>query len=307
MDQLDLAIFRSLGVLPYGQDAGDLSRLNPWVIAKKVGVDGSTVKLRLKKMKESGFINYFQIYPNFRLLNISGAAYLFDVADIAEKDEVIRKVSLVDGITEIHNFIGPTLCIDFTFLEESDEARKLELLKGLTGCSSPEKYYERVMPAAGITLSDTDWKIIRALRYNAFRPLSEVAAELRVTLKTVRRRFERMARNNAIIVVPVVNPAQIANVITYTVLLHPSPEKWKSVLPEVMEVFKRSYFMTRISPPENAVIHASARTLAETEDNLIRVRKIDGMKDARVLILREIREFTEWLDSMIELKIRGTP
>lgn len=303
MDQLDLRIFRSLGVVPYGRDSGDLSRLNPWVIAKKVGADGNTVKLRLKKMRKSEFISYFQVYPNFRLLGINGAAYLFDVGDIVEKNEVIEKISLVDGITEIHNFIGPQICVDFTYLEERDEIRKLELLRRLTGCESPEKYYERVMPPVDIILSNTDWRIIKALRYNALRPLSRVARDLGLTAKTARRRFERMAQNGAIIIVPVVNPAHIANAITCTMLLYPSPSRWNSVMDEVMKMFEQSYFLTRMSPPNNAAVHVAARTLAETEDYLIKVRKIDGMNDARLLILKEIREYTQWLDSIIEKKM----
>src|SRR5579872_2468533 len=112
MDQLDFKIFKALGYRPYGPNAGDLSRLSPWVIAKKVGADGKTVKLRLNKMKKSGFIKYFQIYPNYRLFGISDSAYAFRLDDVLDKNEIIDRCSLVDGVTEIHNFIGPFLCID---------------------------------------------------------------------------------------------------------------------------------------------------------------------------------------------------
>lgn len=306
MDSLDLRIFRSLGFVPYGPDSGDISRLSPWVIAKKIGADGNTVKLRLRNMRKSGFISYFQIYPNFRLLGIDGAAYLFEVADIAKKKEVIERLSLVDGVTEIHNFIGSQICVDFTFTAHRDEIRRLALLSRLTGCESPEKYYERTMPVTHVELSNTDWRIIKALRYDAFKPLTTVAKELGVTAKTVRRRFGKMSANGAIIVVPVVNPAHIVNTITYTMLVYAWPEKWENAMREIMRIFEQTYFLRRLSPPENAAIHASARTLAETEDNLIRVRAIDGVREARLLVLREIREYTEWLDSVIERRIEET-
>lgn len=57
MDQLDFKIFRTLGLRPSGNQGGDSNRLNPWVIAKKLGVDGNTVKLRLSKMKKSGSLD----------------------------------------------------------------------------------------------------------------------------------------------------------------------------------------------------------------------------------------------------------
>lgn len=306
MDYLDLQIFRSLGFLPYGQNCGDLSRLNPWVIGKKVGADGRTVKLRLNKMQKSGFIHYFQIYPNFRLLGLNGVAYVFDVGDVVKKYEVIEKCSLVDGVTEIHNFIGPHVCIDFTYQDSRDESRRLELFRKLTLCESPARFYDRAMPSTEIGLSNLDWRIVKALRYNAFKPLSTVAEELGLTPKTVRRRFERMAQNNAMIIVPVVNPAHIANTITYVILMYPSADKWSVVMEEVMKMFSYSYFLTRMFPPGNGAVYLSARTLAETEDNLIRVRKIEGMKDAKLMILKEMREYTQWLDSAIDRKINET-
>lgn len=306
MDYLDLQIFRSLGFLPYGQHSCDLSRLNPWVIAKKVGADGRTVKLRLNKMQKNGFIHYFQIYPNFRLLGLNGVAYVFDVGDVLRKYEVIDSCALVDGVTEIHNFIGPELCIDFTYQDSKDESRRLQLFEKLTHCDSPIRFYERAMPKCEIALSNVDWKIVRALRYNAFKPLSKVAEELGLTAKTVHRRFERMAQNNAIIIVPVINPAHIAHTITYVLLLYPNPDRWSEVMDKVMKTFNYSYFLTRMFPPWNGAVYMSARTLAETEDNLITVRKIEGMNDAKILILKEIRENTQWMDSAMDRKITDT-
>ena len=50
----------------------------------------------------------------------------------------------------------------------------------------------------------------------------------------------------------------------------------------------------------------SARTLAETEDSLIRARKIEGMLNAKLLILKEIREYTQWIDSAIDRYVGET-
>ena len=307
MDLVDLKIFRSLGFLPYGYDAADFSRLNPWVIARKIGVDGSTVKLRLKRMEENGFIHYFQVYPNFRLLGIQGAAYVFDVGDVLRKSEIIEKCALVDGVTEIHNFLGTLLCIDFTYQEPSDERRRLELLRELTHCPTPVRFYERVMPPVGIRLSRTDWRILKALRYRALHPLAKVAEELGLSAKTVRRRFERMAEHHAMIVVPVVNPAHLAHTITYMMLLSPAPDRWDEVVERLLSTFDASYFLTRLTPPTSAALYLTARTLADTEEGLIRAKRIEGVRDARLLVLKEIREYTAWLDAAIERKIEEVP
>jgi DNA-binding Lrp family transcriptional regulator len=162
------------------------------------------------------------------------------------------------------------------------------------------------MPPVEITLSNIDWQIIQALRYNAMRPLSEVAKELGVTTKTVRRRFERMTQNNAVIIVPVVNPADIENTITHVLLLYPSPNRQEEVLNRAMKEFKDTCFLEYTASPRNAMLCLAARTLAETEENLIRARRIDGMKDVKLLILKEMREYTQWVDSAIDTQIAKT-
>ena len=225
MDELDFRIFKSLEFRPYGEAAGDLSRLNPWVIARKVGADGNTVKDRLNKMKKAGFIRYFQIYPNFRLLDLHGAAYMFDLHDVLEKSAVIEKCALVDGVTEIHNNIGPQNCIDKTYGDATDARRRHELFRELTRCGTPERFYERTMPPVTVDLTPLDWRIVRALRYQAFRPLAAVAQELRVSVKTVRRRFKRMVEGQAVLIAPLVNPADIPNTITHVILLYPDESR----------------------------------------------------------------------------------
>lgn len=306
MDQLDFKIFKSLGYRPFGPNAGDLSRLNPWVIAKKVGADGNTVKLRLSKMKKSGFIKYFQIYPNYRLLGTNGAAYLFHVNDVLEKYETIDKCALVDGVMEIHNFIGTDICIDFTYEDGRDEGRRLELLRNLTRCDSPEKFYDRFMPQVDVELSNADWRIIKALRYDAFKPLSKVADELGLTAQTVRKRFERMTHHNAVFIVPLVNPAEITDTITYVMLMYPSPARRKEAMEKALRDFGDASFLVNASLEGNAMLALAGRTLAETEDNLIRARKIEGMEDVKLLVLRETREYTQWMDSAIDKKIAET-
>jgi hypothetical protein len=49
-----------------------------------------------------------------------------------------------------------------------------------------------------------------------------------------------------------------------------------------------------------------AQTLAETEENFISSRKIEGVRNVKMLILKETQDFSEWLDQVIERKIAGT-
>ena len=307
MDQLDLKIFRILGAGASGNESGDFNGLNPWVIARKLGVDGNTVKQRLAKMKKSGFIKYFQIFPNHHLLGIAGgSAYLFELDDPGRKNEVIDQCALVDGVTEITSFVGNQVCIDFTYHHPKEESRKLRLLLGLTNCKKAEKFYDKVMNPVRFELSNTDWRIIKSLRYNAFKPLSRVSKELGLSTKTVRRRFQRMIDNEAIVVVPSIQPGGVPNTITHVLLLYFKEARRKQALMEALDLFEDRYFLVDTTPEGNAMIGLVAQTLAETEENFIRSRKIEGVRNVKMLILKETQDFSEWIDLEIERKIADT-
>jgi DNA-binding Lrp family transcriptional regulator len=308
MDQLDFKIFRTLGLGPSVNESGDFNRLNPWVIAKKLGVDGNTVKIRLAKMKKSGFIRYFQIYPNYRLLGIgaAAAAYLFELDDPERKNAIINQCSLVEGVTEITSFVGNQVCVDFTYHDPKDESRRLSLLLSLTNCKRAEKFYDRVMPPIRFELSSTDWRIIKSLRYNAFKPLSKVAQELGLSTKTVRRRFERLIDNNAVVIVPVIRPGDVPNTITHVLLLYFKESQRKQALTEALRLFEDRYFLIDTTSEGNAMLGLVAQTLAETEENFIRSRKLEGVQNVKMLVLKETKDFSEWLDREIDRKIVET-
>jgi hypothetical protein len=56
----------------------------------------------------------------------------------------------------------------------------------------------------------------------------------------------------------------------------------------------------------NAMLGLVAQTLAETEENFIRSRKIDGVQNVKMLVLKDTKDFSEWLDREIERKIVET-
>lgn len=295
-----------MGFRPYGPNAGDLSRLDPWSLGRTLGVDGKTIKLRIRKMEKQGFIQYYQIYSNYSLLGVEGLAYILEVSDLQAKYEAIEKISLLDGVVEIYNFFGNTFCVDFTYRDTQDHDKRLSLLKELSKCSSSIRFYGRVMPPVNIRLTNLDWRIIKSLRYDAFKRPSKVAEELGVSVKTVKKRFQRMTDNNAIIIVPVINPGEVANTITYGLLFFLEDNGREDTVRRILEAFQSSCFIAETPPAGNIMLVNFARTLGETEDALLQSKSIKGVKDARLYVLKELREYSEWMDREIEKKIEET-
>src|SRR3972149_4549445 len=149
MDSLDLKIVREMGFRPYGSRPQNPEAFKPSHLARRTGVEPETVKARLARMEASGFIRFYQVYPNFRHFGLQGSAFLFRVPDDDRKAEAIQKVEPIDGLVEIHNFLGPEMCIDLSPRGPGGPRRKLRLLAEFTGDAAPTRFYGRPGPSAG--------------------------------------------------------------------------------------------------------------------------------------------------------------
>lgn len=75
---------------------------------------------------------------------------------------------------------------------------------------------------------------------------------------------------------------------------------------EALHLFEDKYFLIDTTSEGNAMLGLVAQTLAETEENFISSRKIEGVRNVKLLILKETQDFSEWLNQEIETKIAET-
>lgn len=301
LDLLDFQIFRSMRFSP---SAGDLNMLDPWSIGRQLGVDGKTVKLRIRKMEKQGFIKYYQIYPNYKLLAVEGeAAYIFEASELQEKYEAIEKARLIDGVVGIFNFIGNAFCVEFTYRDARDHDKRLALIKELTRYNFCTRFSENTPPPPNIELNSLDWSIIRSLRYNALKRLSKVAEDLGVGMKTVKRRFHRMATNRAFIISPIINPGAVPNTISYALAFFIAEEERQETVRNIREAFSKTCFLAYTPLSGGIVLLNFANTLGETEDALLMAKSMRGVEEVRLYVLKEIREYSDWMDREIQKRI----
>jgi DNA-binding Lrp family transcriptional regulator len=308
MDSLDLKIVREMGFRPYGSRPQNLEAFKPSYLAKCTGVEPETVKARLARMEKSGFIRFYQVYPNFRHLGLQGSAYLFSVPDDDQKAEAIQKVEPIDGLVEIHNFLGPEMCVDMSHRGPEDLSRKLRLLAEFTGDAAPERIYERHMPSVERTLTRLDWRILKALRYKGRRPLAEVADEVGVSPRTIRRRFDRMAVEGSFFVVPAIDPGKAPGILLYELLFHLNPDASDSVFGQVLRLLDERYLYHYVPSSKalgNFDILLYAESSGETEEVRQKVRSLPGIAKVTALVFRAWREYTGWIDGAIEERIRA--
>jgi DNA-binding Lrp family transcriptional regulator len=200
------------------------------------------------------------------------------------------------------------MCVDMSHRGPEDLSRKLRLLAEFTGDTAPERIYERHMPSVERTLTRLDWRILKALRYKGRRPLAEVADEVGVSLRTIRRRFDRMATEGSFFVVPAIDPGKAPGMLLYELLFHLNPDAPESVPGQVLRLLDDRYLYHYVPSSKalgNFDILLYAESSGETEEVRQKVRSLPGVAKVTALVFRAWREYTGWIDGAIEERMRA--
>src|SRR5947208_15744080 len=91
MDAKDVRIFCEMAFKGLDYDSLTDRRVSPLAIGRKLGLDEKTVRVRVNKMEEDGFIKYYQAMPSLVLFNLNRInSYIFEAVNIVNKDRVIK-------------------------------------------------------------------------------------------------------------------------------------------------------------------------------------------------------------------------
>jgi len=308
VDATDIRIIRTMGLQPYGRQPRPAECLRPRFIAGRLGLSVEAVRDRVARMEAVGVIEGYEICPNLRLLGFESSCFYLRMDDHADVDQVAAKIRSVEGIVGIYTFTEPDMCINLAYRTPPDLQRKLKLLIGLAGDARLSKYYDLEMPPAVRPLSGLDWQVVKALRGQALRGLPEVAAELGVSARTVRRRFDRMSKEGAFFIIPLVDPAKVPGLILFELMVWIDPEAGPETFPAVLRALDDNQVCVDFpSTPEygNYGVGLYAQRLGDIEACRRKAAAVRGVRRVRPLILQGSEERFDWMDEVIEERVRS--
>lgn len=309
MDALDVRIIRTMGIVPYGPLPKGPERMKPSYIARAVGTSVNTVKARIAAMMEAGVLAGHQVVPNLRHLGLAAEAYRFRADREERKDAIVEAIRGVEGILEVHDFIGPHICADIAFRDEEDRARKVQTLVEITrGDTNPPPFYGREMPPVNHDLDALDWRILQALRGKALRPLGDVAKEIGVSTWTVKRRYDRMARQGSFFTIPLLDPSKAGGIIPFELLLFLEAGAQKDMLGTVLQEFNSHVIYANV-PSSPRVGHLAvvlfAHSFADVDVLQARARKLPGVEGVEAMFFRGLHDESSWLDDLIDKRAKA--
>jgi DNA-binding Lrp family transcriptional regulator len=294
----DLAIVREL---THPQTFQWDVRISYAEVGRRLDLDEETVRARVKKLQESGVIAGWSVFLNPRVLGRAMVRVGLALADEAAKDRVLPALRAMDGVQLIFDHYGPSLGV--VFMQEPGRAleRQLEVLAALTGSTphvSPVTF-----PPATTELSKQDWRIVRALRADARRSYAELAGELGLSERTLRRSIDRLTQGKAVYLMPRIDMTRVDGLVPASFLVvHRDPAQRGPVdaylkgLPGIM-------FQWYEGPVSR--ISLARRNVAEIEAVRRALASMPGVARVEAEITLRSIQVHEWLDEIVARKAEG--
>jgi Lrp/AsnC family leucine-responsive transcriptional regulator len=181
------------------------SRLSYAELAEKLNLSVNAIHKRIQLLIETGVIRKFTAKVSLHSLTaivvfVSGTSQLGSFQDLPAKLQAYGSIYwLAEGG-------GKFLYIGAYLRNLSELVGLIELVKKEAGLPEPMVRILATAPLqvtsnlklTDLTLCDLDYKIIRSLKDDSRKAVSDVATEVGVSAKTVRRRLIRMTKNNLI-------------------------------------------------------------------------------------------------------------
>jgi DNA-binding Lrp family transcriptional regulator len=175
-------------------------------VARKLGVDEETVRNRLRMMKEMGLLLGWRLIVNARLLGMESSNFVLEFQEPEAKEASIPHIRELDGVVLIQNFFGKALQVTI-FHAEGDgfKWRDSEIIDSPASEARLVTRWKVSLPRCEHKPKEIDWRIIGSMLRNAERKFPEVARELKVSTRTVKRRVNLMMGSSAFFIQPVLD------------------------------------------------------------------------------------------------------
>ncbi|MGA7898483.1 MAG: winged helix-turn-helix transcriptional regulator [Nitrososphaeraceae archaeon] len=308
MDAKDVRIFCEIAFKGLDYDSFTDRRVSPLAIGRKLGLDEKTVRVRVKKMEDEGFIKYYQAMPSLALFQLKNMnTYRFEALNIATKHRVIQQLQGIPFIVEAIDYLGQIVSVSITGTssEEIDQvasglASRFELYKWILG-----SHIIREPVSDADTL---DWQIIQELRYDAMSGVKEISKSLSITPRMVEYRIKKLLGSDMLLVRAIINGQKQQGLIFYELEMSVDETKRYEVIKRLSEIYAEKLWSVRTLAAGVLLANFFAFTLAEPEEAYVNTLKVEGVRSCSLFIFKETVEpkRPNWMDGLIEQKIASS-
>jgi DNA-binding Lrp family transcriptional regulator len=269
-------------------------------IAAKLGIDEETVRNRVKHLRDIGFLLGYRLVPNPVLFGLAFASVRIEFKDRESKQVAIPQLARIDGVINIGSTYDKSVLVTLLAKQDQDFTKLMVDLEVDSEVSW--------VPGLGLRMTKfrmtrLDWEIVSLLLRDAERKLDEVARQLKVSTRTVKRRINLMMKEAAIFAMPMVDLRKTEG-ISYQ--LRVQSEQGKKSEIERSIAAKIGNLVFRASDSQNgSVFGFTGANVAEGNEILEWVRNQPPVKSADLTITEKVVQVFDWLESEVQRQLTG--
>jgi len=298
-DSLQFRILREIAS-PFHGTSGSYLRPTYSDVARKLGIDEETVRVRVRQAQRGGSVLGWRLAINPRLLGRQTTSVLLDIDDPSSKPSIVSQIRLIDEVVLIMDFYEKPLRVVFCHENDRDRERRLDLIKSVCGDKKPVSW-QVVFAPCNARLKRTDWQILKVLRRDLMQDNLGIANEVRVSARTVRRRLAFMTKERAIYTFAMGNVARMPGV-THFFLVKCTNEKKRVVDEKILSRLENAVFVDN-SDKQFSSYAAVFHNMGEADEAYRWIKSLDGVESARILVMREIISVQDWFDKEIDRQL----
>jgi len=200
---------------------------------------------------------------------------------------VIKKISLIPGVAVIKNLFGNSLCIAFYHEGEQTLRKTTELISSIAGSSSATSASEP-FPICRMTLSSDDLRIIKSLQKEPLKPYTDIAKELGLSVKTVKRRITRLTEGEALYIIAELDPKFLSGGIVCGLLIFYDDLKPNHMVEDIVSYLGDRLIFANLDDPHHGYFAFIITNLAMAQEILDWALAQKGVSSGRIDIVQEV-------------------
>ncbi|MFW9999740.1 MAG: winged helix-turn-helix transcriptional regulator [Candidatus Hodarchaeota archaeon] len=270
-------------------------------IAKKVKLTPYIIKKKINNLVDQRVIMKFVTNLNFMLFQKSVCYTLAEIKPDINQEELITRIGKLDEVTGGAISIQNKMQIIHTYSDDHEFKDNLEKLMQFDEIESIENFILLVpqkFDFKNTRLTKTDWKIINSIKDNCRKTDVEIANELEISSKTVKRRLKYLRENN-IILFMIDLDTSAADFLSYLLIIKFQKIASES-LSKVMKIIKKYFYVWRIANQEAFIYTVFIDKLREIDEHVKEIEKIPFVKEVVSYVPTKMFYFRSWIDKLIE-------
>jgi DNA-binding Lrp family transcriptional regulator len=299
MDDLDAMIIRELQWRPADPHHATRGPRRVWDAARVLGLHGTTVKRRLAAMRETGLLRGIYLGPAPAIVGRKGADHHLIYPDAAAKRRAVDLLAQDPLVWALYGLVGNEIIVQTSSPAGVDPHATAARLASETGARETRFHHVIDWPVPLEKVSALDLRILAALTDDAFRPVSDVAAEVGIAAKTVTSRMRVLANLRAFFVYPQVDYSKIQGGMTVYLDLPLDLGASEHAHVEIANRFPLALCRSA-KGAENGYVVMHAAGATDVEQMVRRAETIPGVRSVQSSLMHDsFMEPARWRDALL--------